>query len=685
MYQYFRHIPIVFVLFLLLVVSVPSRADLNQGLPGLPLTGRVVSPDGKPLAHVPVYVFIKSPMTVTDPMTNAVSTTIHENAQTVKTDDNGYYVAQGVRPGDTVTLFVSKPGCRYISGGDVGVGEGGYQASVMVVAPPVMILGGKVTLPGGDPVPDATVIAPASNIELIAKTDPTGQFVLEGLPAGDTDIIAVAKSGYARLKAQAGQQGVKITLNPISFPDAQDKPHGIAILTTLSRDTSGGDYIGRDSLPFEIAPYDLNAALELAGKDHVPTDAVLLGLVTSSALGDPASSITTVNSILDRIGDPAEKALAAASLGFALTPAHNDLAAPLLEKAKAWARQSPIEHIGGGERIAVAALAARLKDRNAGKMIDDTISDMTDGARRANKGNALGASGIIEDMLDNYANVVAPAGSAYIERVIRRLPATATDSSATKRQPRILPALRAATILARYDAPDAAGLLRDMLAQGANTGMPVYGQAVCAIVEQLSATDPAGALTLARSVVDQDHKPIALAFAASGLSSDQAPTVWRDALSSALVCKQRSSLAGWVCALAYRHDPKLGAMLFASAYQALSSQVSLLGGMSAFMFYYGHVDPARARVAIERDYAADQLDLRASGDDRSLLLPVLAMSALDIDRALEMAADIHGPTSPIATRKVAQYAMLSPDQKRTLRFDRWMEPDAWFPGTPLDR
>jgi hypothetical protein len=186
-------------------------------------------------------------------------------------------------------------------------------------------------------------------------------------------------------------------------------------------------------------------------------------------------------------------------------------------------------------------------------------------------------------------------------------------------------------------------------------------------------------------VIDQDHKPVALAFAAAGLKGAQAAPVWRDALSGALTCRQRSALSGWVASMASQHDPSLGVALFASALKALTSQAGIPGGISAFMFYYSQVEPARARIAIEKEYVAGQLALRGTDDDSNMVPPTLAMASIDPDRAMEMASDIHGPSSAPATRKIAQYLMLEPALKRNLRFDRWMNPDTWMPGMPIDR
>lgn len=652
-------------------------------IPGLPLTGRVVSPTGQPLPHVPVYVMTKSAVTISDTINHIPASTIQSNGQTVITDDHGVYTAQGVRPGDTVSILVNKPGYRYISGGTVSSAFDGYKADDLVVAPPVAMIGGKVVDSSGAPVPAATVIAPIANVELQAITDPTGHFVLEGLPSGATDLFAVTKTQYGRLNAPTGSGEVDIKLSPVTLPDAADVARGTALLTDLSKTTAGGSYKDHDSIPFELAPYDIDSAVALASQGTPPADAVLLGIITNATFGDPEKAAPIVTGLLDKIVDPGQKALAASVFGLALTRSRSPLASPLLDKAKQWARQSPIDRYGGGERIAVASLAARLNDRDAGRMVDDTIKAMIDGAHNANKGNTAGANDVIEQFLGVYAELVAPAGIAYVDRVINHLPSA--DPSSAHSLPRIMPLCRAIAAMAPYDAREAAQLLNRSLSAGVTTGMPIYGQAAVAVIEQLAGTDPAAALALAKTVIDQEHKPIALALAANGLAGDQATPVWRDALTAALTCRNRSALAGWVCSMAFQRDHALGEMLFAMGWRSLAQQVALPGGQSAFMYFYAQVDPGQARLTIEKEYASALLTLRATDDDSRMLGPSLAMSAIDIDRAIEMAKGIEGVSREPVIRKIGEFVMLSPQRKRTIRFDRWMSPDDWTPGSPVER
>ncbi|HEY3328980.1 MAG TPA: hypothetical protein VGK19_03080 [Capsulimonadaceae bacterium] len=663
-------------------LSAPAYAQADPfAVTGLPLFGRVVGPDGSTLANVPVYVLVKSPVSSTDPATHQTRFTTQLNGQTLSTNAKGEYTAVGVKPGDTVAIFVTKPGFRYVSGGVVASGFDSYRASDLVVAPPTEIIAGKVFDDAGNPVPAAAVIAPGSNLELQGTTDPTGHFVLEGLPKGRTELFALTKTSYGRITADTGAPALSITLKPVILPTVQNVPQAAALLADVQQASYGTNYAARDSIAFEPAPYDIDEALKLANLNTAGGDAVLLGLVSAAAGGDVVKSAAAVNGILDRIVDPGQKALGAAVFGLELARVNPEAARPFLEKAKAAAKLSPIERMGGTERVEVAALMARLNDKEASKLLDDTIKAMQDGAKSANKGNPMGASEVVYSMLAGYAVAVAPGGSKMVDRVVNQLP----DSLApgVKFSPRTMPRIRAAFAMARFDAVDAASLLKRSPAS--ELGAPIFGQAAVAVVEQLAKTDPAAALALAQQVTDQEHKAVVLALAARAQPVGTSSAVWTSAMTAALASPQRSALAGWVASMARPVSPELSANLFAMAWGALSKQVSIPGGLSAFQFYYSQLDPGQARLIAEKEYAIARLSTRSTDDSSQALVPVLTMAAVDTDRALEMARALESPTKFIAMRKIAQYLMLPTDSKRTLRFDRWSQPDAWLPGSPVER
>jgi hypothetical protein len=138
--------------------------------------------------------------------------------------------------------------------------------------------------------------------------------------------------------------------------------------------------------------------------------------------------------------------------------------------------------------------------------------------------------------------------------------------------------------------------------------------------------------------------------------------------------------------MAYEMDRDLGAELFAEAWKNLKlDEEKRQGSIAGFAFYYSRIDPAESRLTLETEFASGL----QKGDDGGryfwLVPPVLAMAAVDVDRALEMARSIpeRDPNARFdAMRKIAQYVLATESVRRTMPFDRWNASDTWMPGTP---
>jgi hypothetical protein len=676
-------------------VSPAMSQDQGSQSQGYPLTGRVIDSNSKPITNMIVFFMIKRPLVDVDKFTGAVAKSTSLVKKWAKTDDAGTYAVDDIRPNDTVTIFVAKPGYRYVSGGIVGPGEIGYRASDMIVTPPTASIGGRVYDSDGKPVVGAIVIAPTANNTLQATTDPTGYFVLEGLPSGSTDLIAVSKNLYGRTSGDTGTKDVVIKIATFAKFDAQNFKKGAQIISDIYQKSTFKEYRQRESLPFEIAPYDLSAALSMSQNNGVASDDILLGLVIASTEGDPVANKATAISIINKINNISEKSIAAGLYGVAIAQRDPGTAKNILNQAKEWIKSNKFEKFGGEDTMTIAALAAKLGDPDATKIIDNVIRDMIETAKKTaeennkkiknsppsnSKKNAPDtADHYIIDYLNSYVLLIAPAGSHYIEKILSQIPEQPQSPGLIG--PRILPAVKAAIVLSRYDVNDAASLLKKYA--GNNPSMPIFGQAVCDIVSDLAQTAPSEALSLASQVTDQDHKSVALALCQIGQPANEAR--WNSALDAALACPMRSPLSGWISLLTYKSDPVLGRLLFSRSETSLKKYPSVAGGLSAFMFYASEAEPDQARITIEKEFAIAKFTAD-SGDDADILIaPVLAMTSLDPNRALEMANSVPTPTRYVIERKIAQYIMLPQSQKSTLRFDLWMANDTWKPGSQPDK
>jgi hypothetical protein len=604
---------------------------------------------------------------------------------------------KGIKVNDSVTIIVAQPGYRFISGGLITAGEKGYEASDLVVAAPTMIAAGHVLAGDGSPAAGAIVSAPGANPLLRATTDDTGYFVMEGLPDGDVNLLAASGNQYGKASIKAGDTKASITLNQSNVERFSDIAKGKAILTDLINKSTDDTYPMRESLPMEIARFDLTAAIKLANASTKPSDDVLLGLVAEAAIEQPDKTYDQASDLIEKISDPIKKSMAAAIYGINIATKDVAKAKRLLDRAKEWDKQSTFDSANGNDRILIAALAGKVGDLSASQIIKETMSHMIAAAKeqataqttynkeqkkryhiKESEFDTVTDANIISVNVEGYARAIAPAGSKYIEQLLGQVPSDVYDEKSP--DVKLTPYLIAASILAHYDSIDAVGLLQRSV--HADCKLTVYGQAIDNVVESLPGTSSSDAMSLAETVSDPDHQAVALALAASKGTLDA--TVWTRILDTALTSKSKSAIAGWISAKGAALDSQLGVQLFDLAYKDLTKDPATTPDLSPFMYFYSRIKPDLARTVIEKEYA---LALRASdarGSSDFLIPPVLAMTSIDVTRATEMASAAQGSTRFLLLRKIAQFIMLSKDQQRILRFDRWALQDTWQPGTPMD-
>jgi GNAT superfamily N-acetyltransferase len=217
---------------------------------------------------------------------------------------------------------------------------------------------------------------------------------------------------------------------------------------------------------------------------------------------------------------------------------------------------------------------------------------------------------------------------------------------------------------------------------GDDAGEQQYAQAAKIVIEAVGDKDPAWVLEVARKVNWGWMKSLALATAARYQDEPAADQLFREAEAAA-------KGFGWkarVAAMAYDVNPRLGEELFTAARIAAKPGVGEMDeSVAEFAFQYARIDPAESRLLIEREYASKLAQGQKIGGYFELVPLVLAMTAVDVERALEMARALPVSDSGIrfdAQRKIAQYVLAPESVRRTLAFDRWRASDTWIPGTP---
>lgn len=641
------------------------------------VTGRVIDTKGEPVAGAKIAWSINIP---------AGEDYGTVRTQRMKSDKDGQFTLHDVRPDHTLNLSIEKSGFRFDKGGEVKRVNGAWQVSDAVLTPLGNRILGQVLMRGA-PVAGARVFSP-DGVQAQTTSDETGHFTLDALPQGEIQIMAARGADWAqtRVGPDVNADNVKLELAPLIAPKPSDLARGYAILEAVLKESKGTKYYARAFLPFTLTPYDFEGALRLAAQTgEAAPDWILSGVIQQLIESDPARAAQWAPGQLDKIADARQRAETVASLGLAFAETNPTLAAEMLRRAREWQAPKTIDGQSVYTGFFIAALAARLESPDANKIFGDalvlTLNSFPDNGPQS-AGSFLVA-----------AEEVAARGSLeLVEKIAEQLPPG----------PRVHGLSRAAAPLAKHDLAGARKLLDEIAAikvvEKTNIGNEdpeyAFGLAAKPIIVELRKTDSAAALALARRVSHSSHRAMALALAAQSQSAAKRAEIFREAM--AATREYGESTKSQIAAMAYEIDPVLGAALFEEARAALpaASQYNSDDAVAAYAFYAARIAPAESRLMLEQSFA--QLRQNANSQGWNFKDVVLAMSAADVDRALEMARALPdddvssvlpaGAGEKSATRfdlqrKIAQY-IIAPDRvRRTMPFNRWNASDNWTPGT----
>jgi hypothetical protein len=284
---------------------------------------------------------------------------------------------------------------------------------------------------------------------------------------------------------------------------------------------------------------------------------------------------------------------------------------------------------------------------------------------------------------------LAAQGSASLaERIASELPAGA----------RLRGLSRAVEQLASYDLAGAQRLLE--VVATAETPAPTqseyrysgddpefsFGLAAKRVIEEMGKTDPAAALALARRVQSPEHKAMALALAARVQDDATAAEVFRQAIAAGASDYSRRGNLPQIAVMAFQKNPALGRELFEELKPRYTAQPTSAvddKSPSAFAFYYAAVDSAESRLMLEREWARQLETHGGGGSDWGPRELPLAMAAIDVERALEMAQAL--PRRQCSLRHPAQDRPVCSGFAASashMPFNRWNASDTWMPGTP---
>jgi hypothetical protein len=690
-------------------VTLPLQAPLVVKLrrtPLLPLRGRVIDDKGKPVLGVQVTIHESIPVSATGSI---------GSSRKVSTDAEGYWQWTPSQSNVTATVSAGKTAYRFVSGGKLTrgkdiLGPNGlpipnptvqWEVSDIVLQPLVRTAKGRVLGADGKPVTNAIVAALAGGASgsnaiqrNIAVTDATGNYSLADLPEGEVAFVAGEGNSFARISSAA------TTLpDMVLQPQAASGPNlaqAREVVRELIEASRGTRYYARSSLAYVIAPYDTDAAIELAGAardDGKAQPGTVRAIVTQLMQVNPVLAQEKLPELLRQMPAPTEgyvsEYFAVSLIPFMRNnPDVEAMARSIFETGRAAVGKLDFNASSdltlAYRLVGLALLAVHLNEPGAEALVDSAVAiGMRHEAGQKETSGGLGA--VIEGL--------ARSNIALIERALEKIPA---DNRAYALG-RVVPELAQT---------DLAGALR-LLEQIPGTSRPegsrlsnadptyAFGLAAKPIIARLQ-HDPAAALALARRVTSESHRSEALALAAQWQPKEEGKKLLREAFT---MPGSEGEGQLMVAAIALRVDPALAQELLQSVENHLLSEddgdrwgsdrrMSLLAALG---FYLAQVAPGRSQALLEWEWARL---LTSSGDrngSRNSRILAMAMVAVNAERALEMARSIPPVVKEDgsedfsarfeAQRKIAQYMVAPEAVQRTIRFDRWGASDTWTPGT----
>ena len=638
------------------------------------LSGRVVAPDGTPRAGVEVEA--KFYYSIGD------DGGARQTMRRATTDADGFYRLDKIRAGDKgqmaeeLDVKAKADGFVFVSGGAIAPDEKNWRASDIVLNALDRQIEG-VTAPG------VRVVAAGKT----TQADANGQFQLKNLPAGEVTVYAALDGSFGRAMS-AGEAPVKIELKPIQAQGVDVELGRDAWREVINETQNGEDFYARNWVLAQLNAADGETFAQLqASAAEPPTPNHDWSLYTQLQKWAPRldgdNRAAQIESVARGIQDPETRLTAwldaAIKVGDDTAVGERALREAKEITARAASDISQREY----NLYRVAVVTERARGAQAGAAALDEAISLTlksHGPKNFVKGGyyTAGRDGTLAYM----AEIVAQGSPQLLRRLLVNIAPEAGDDVAAlgKAIPVVaqthgveaaLPLLEELRALPKPDfAPDDSHTMQ-------NEPQFAFDMAARRLVPLLGANSPERALELARRISDEGGRARALASAATFAAPETVAPLWREAVTLGDIGDTPR-----FAARAFERDAQLGRELFALARtRGENSESYDRGGFWApYAFYLARADAATARLELEREWSA-----RLAGNEGQNLAPIaMAMSAVDGERALEMARQIPSGKDNFwsleARRKIGQYLVATPAQRRDWPFDRWGATDTWQPG-----
>ncbi|HEX9996919.1 MAG TPA: carboxypeptidase-like regulatory domain-containing protein [Abditibacterium sp.] len=562
-------------------------------------------------------------------------------------DAAGQYVFEALKMPEALQLKLenaAKKGYKFRSGGattGAKANDEDFSLSDIVMESLGGSLKGIVHQADGAAVEGALVRSSGDVYESVTKTDTAGAFTLPDQPQGEVEVLAAHGRSFGRVKVNDSDAGAKIVLQSGTAPPPRDIERAVALFREMAP-SADARTLGKAAQT--LAPFEPATALELLllAPDAKP-DAARAVIMGNFPLDAADETLSWAQKELPQIAGDTDYVRSGAKLGLLLAARQKEAAQAVFDQINA--RRAKLTGDAAFVGVAwTAALAERLELPIASRLFDEAL-----------------ASAIRANTVRSIVEPLSSGSTAFAEAILSELPEGKEDNIYSYRQ--------AIQQVARHDVMGAHRLLEQMRVlvdavperpteneqyRGRDSFEFDWAFAAKDVLRALPRTEAETAGGIARQV-KLWHRPSALALAAEFGTKEQRLGLARETIAAETRGPWMEGMTKTrVGALVFELDEALAGELFEqSAKDGEESRREHGSGPSVdWGFYASFWNPAQARLTLEADWARlHQKEQKPSEDKYNALgwnqaSLAMAMSAVDLDRALEWARQISDKPSP---------------------------------------
>jgi hypothetical protein len=524
---------------------------------------------------------------------------------------------------------------------------------------------------------------------VVAQADTNGHFELSNLIIGNVTLYSAKGLFFSLSTAAAAVTPDKSSVKLSALPTAPIGSPNLSRVTEMLAQQINSEmavkpYFSegemRDNAAHIIAEASPDAAVNFILSTSSISTWNLGNIVSAKIDSDPVGTASWALLPLKRMSDNIGRGQTAATIGLAVAPYNAVAAAPYYDIAVQFI---PLDHFDKSsicDAMRLTTLAYILQKPEADSDYAKILAGL-DILLKDSK-NDPSMSGLSDWLPGSLAQIIALAGFDKALAMLTLYPSKFPASGS-------VPGLVAELVKPNPAEAMAAYHWLAKLPDSPNT-VAARDAALPLVLPIIFKTDPKAAIAQARAITTADISTRLLTDFADLMPLAQAAPLYKEAENNAPDLFDSGYSPACIASHAWQRDQVLGAKLYKTAYTrfvADTADTQRVPGSgpfySDFAFYYSRFDPACSRLLLEAHFAKSNQKPNDTYGGDSVNSDAAAMCAIDISRATEMAAAIKDKyRSYNAGLKVAQYLLLTPQQRNAIPFFHWVNYLRWVPGAP---